>query len=1115
MLDVLRRGNLFSRTGSALLAAVFLFTNVTAVYAQGQVTASTLPQSSSAPVERLDTVPKLLAHLKERAALKRERVEQRIADGGVWERVKEFVGAGSLSLEDTDDVDATLAALDARHEAELKNFADTRARLQTLGLNEKAQAKFHARIDHARQAYLDGRQAMQQHLQVLKTSKNVYEQGRALETLDAFFQNQQFSRSQEPFDPNAPLPFGPGEPAKAREPSTTLDPVSAMQSPVQRTTERLMSAVGDTLIAPAHAAFVPPGAADLGESEEITLSPAIRAKATELHNNPVEIYNWVRNSVEWIPTYGSLQDADATLASQRGNAFAISSLLIALLRAAGIQARYAYGVIEVPIAQAQNWVGGTTNPGAALSVLYQGGIPNAGVVEGGRISAVRMEHIWVEAYVDFVPSRGAKNVAPDTWVELDASFKQYDFSNAIKISDHIQIDLSAHLEEMGAITTTDLASGWVKGVDASVVSGLLGDIQSKLNAYVAEVGPSVSAAELFGIKYQIEQERMALAAGLPYRLISINARYEAIPDQLRHAIVISLSENTAIAKATGEKLFSVTLSLSRAGSSAIAISFVPETPADADVLRSYIPSFKAGDVINPNLLPKTIPGYLVQLKAQFTLDGEVLSEAGSFPLGTELAVSERLIDPARDIPEQSSSIVAGEYLALAVIGNGVNPILVERIGDQMKRVREAMDGESGEEEATDKHTLAGSILQAGILGYFAMSVLMDRISGNSMGVISGSLPSFGVMSSQLGVETLFGVPWRVTYSGVAMDVDRISTLAMDKGGNGHLTRAFYQASGLRDSAYEHLIPEQLFGSVDRPVHGVSAVKLISLAAAQGQKIFTLKKGGATALDQMTIGRSTKLEIAAALNAGKEVTVHERPVSYEGWLGEGYVILDPNTGAGAYKISGGQNGGAAQIDNIAFQQYAISDDAELLGYGVSAALPSAIEMAGAENLISQMAFECIEDLAITLILIALLLALLVRLAPIVVAGALVLARAVFVVFMTSMIPTLAAAGVKPVPTDCGCASGITGHDKISGPQCWICDAGQHPTMKKSVDDAKVAARGMGCTPLWPASPAQRAINAALFIDLAEKREAFNVCWDPLGEGHAQAAREARTAAEKCL
>ncbi len=48
------------------------------------------------------------------------------------------------------------------------------------------------------------------------------------------------------------------------------------------------------------------------------------------------------------------------------------------------------------------------------------------------------------------------------------------------------------------------------------------------------------------------------------------------------------------------------------------------------------------------------------------------------------------------------------------------------------------------------------------------------------------------------------------------------------------------------------------------------------------------------------------EIRTALAAGLEVITHIDAVSVPGWSGVGYIILDPATGSGAFKIGGGRN-----------------------------------------------------------------------------------------------------------------------------------------------------------------------------------------------------------------
>ncbi len=151
------------------------------------------------------------------------------------------------------------------------------------------------------------------------------------------------------------------------------------------------------------------------------LTEAIQAKAAALIYNALAIYNWVRNNVEWLPTWGATQSADHTLGSLKGNALDIATLTIALLRASKIPARYVHGTIEVPIEKFMNWAGGFTNAEAALRFAASCGIPTEGIITGGKLASARIEHVWVEAATDFEPSRGAVNKAADSWIPLDPS----------------------------------------------------------------------------------------------------------------------------------------------------------------------------------------------------------------------------------------------------------------------------------------------------------------------------------------------------------------------------------------------------------------------------------------------------------------------------------------------------------------------------------------------------------------------------------------------------------------------------------------------------------------------------------------------------------------------
>ena len=85
--------------------------------------------------------------------------------------------------------------------------------------------------------------------------------------------------------------------------------------------------------------------------------------------------------------------------------------------------------------------------------------------------------------------------------------------------------------------------------------------------------------------------------------------------------------------------------------------------------------------------------------------------------------------------------------------------------------------------------------------------------------------------------------------------------------------------------------------------GVSAVKAIAIAQAEGQRIYTINQSNAaTALAKLPVGGTVGQEIQSAIQAGKEVTFHERAINAHGFSGTGYIITDPETGAGAYIVS---------------------------------------------------------------------------------------------------------------------------------------------------------------------------------------------------------------------
>jgi hypothetical protein len=199
------------------------------------------------------------------------------------------------------------------------------------------------------------------------------------------------------------------------------------------------------------------------------------------------------------------------------------------------------------------------------------------------------------------------------------------------------------------------------------------------------------------------------------------------------------------------------------------------------------------------------------------------------------------------------------------------------------------------------------------LSYYAELDVMDFVTAKTKGVIAIRLPSENIFSYELKVNSFFGTPLSVSPGSLAMDVDRAMILVKSLDGNKDKSMQFTRGSGINSSALEHSVPELFFSTAENPAFGISAIRALKIANDQGIPIYTINQSNInTILPQLQLDSGTISDIQNAVNAGKIVTVSKNDITFNGWTGCGYIIIDPNTGAGAYMISGGFNGAVIAI-----------------------------------------------------------------------------------------------------------------------------------------------------------------------------------------------------------
>jgi hypothetical protein len=106
------------------------------------------------------------------------------------------------------------------------------------------------------------------------------------------------------------------------------------------------------------------------------------------------------------------------------------------------------------------------------------------VSSGGVVTKMRIEHLWVEAAIDYQPSRGAKNFAADSWVQFDPSYKQYEYLQGLDAISISGIDPEQLAQDFTNSGTINEAEGWVMGFDSAILENAQIQAQTALENHI-------------------------------------------------------------------------------------------------------------------------------------------------------------------------------------------------------------------------------------------------------------------------------------------------------------------------------------------------------------------------------------------------------------------------------------------------------------------------------------------------------------------------------------------------------------------------------------------------------------------------------------------------------
>ncbi len=591
----------------------------------------------------------------------------------------------------------------------------------------------------------------------------------------------------------------------------------------------------------------------LSDQSEVMKLSEEAAKKAEVLGTPLEIYNYLRNNINYEFYYGSRKGASGTFAALAGNDMDQASLMIAMLRYMGYEANYVCGKIELDKEQALALTG-ASEMHLAAEILATCGTPVTTITVEDEITSIWLEHVWVRANIPYTDYRGAGNAEGEkVWIDLDTGIKKYDKVKNL----YDTIDKDKMLEELltvSANSLTEEAGGVVATWQQQIASeaGNWVNIRSRVIAY---------------------NEGSYLPLSLQYRVIEEVETFEHPSQQKSDQVTFYIA---------GENFgtFSSVEVLGRE----VLLSYLPQDETEEEIYNSYASIFD-------------IPSYAVKMVPVLTIDGEVRAKGSSAQacrLG-EMSNMTMQLRSGNETQTVDNNITCGSMYAITFDAQNITAAELENAYDALVEAADSADIKNVYSTA-----YLGKLLAVAGKQYFAQIDIANIIAMEMYKVQASRILGAGMTGYEVRTTYRYGQLIGISEGSLYIDVDANTMAVTSLEGNVKDEREFMAVTGMMSSLYENVVWEQLTG-----IESVSTMSLLGRAQAQGTEILVISKENlSSSLKKLSASDSVKEEIRTKVAAGNIVIIPEKELSVNEWNGTGYMIVDPTTGVGSYMINGG-------------------------------------------------------------------------------------------------------------------------------------------------------------------------------------------------------------------
>jgi hypothetical protein len=485
----------------------------------------------------------------------------------------------------------------------------------------------------------------------------------------------------------------------------------------------------------------------------------------------------------------------------------------------------------------------------ALRLMWGAGIPAEFDGHGFVI-----ERVWVESYTEPRP------YTEGHWVQLDASWKPA--TNYTKIGEYVSVTSTINASELqeGALVgaTINETAGYVTGINTSFIDSYTSsNIQTDVLQNITE--------EFFIPEEKIVPEEVYLPLSMQFDF-NKSYEYSALPDALKYHITVDVDS------AEGN-LLHYENTLSQIVGKPFVLDFAPATAADVQKMEDGELAYEI------NVTPRL---YL----------GDDYTSGSNTMYGGELNIT--LEVSLVETTTVEKNIYAVEKTAIVMDAPKTGFAAYNETFERVKALQEASDNETLARE---------SLYLIGSNFFLSSDFYTDALADSYNIKWTRAKPGLVFVTKDSRVEQFDGVPISVSNGGTSVDLkhDQIALSVGKNEGSG-----FNLQRGLRVSGFEGTTLEVFYDVI-----GISTASILNKATSEGVPIYFISQENIESLDLLSIPSGDREIIRDLLLQSPNyfAIVPEDTVRVGNWSGVGYMVIDGETGAGKYLISGGLAGGS--------------------------------------------------------------------------------------------------------------------------------------------------------------------------------------------------------------